>query len=292
MADVVHEHPLAVLLGVEGLALQRATTGHGRHGREFVERRLAEVRRLLDDPRLREGLDVARVPPDEGYAEWSRRYDVPNTAFGDVDVVRPWLDDLAPRDALDLACGTGRWSAELAARGHRVTGVDGSPEMLALARVAGVEFLAGDLHAVPVGDASFDLVVCALAVSHVPDLSPVFAEFARVLRPGGTLVVSDVHPDRIRRGSIPASPGPEGEARRIEGFVHPVGTQLRAALSAGLRVLDCVEPVPSGSTTGRPGQDGPGTWNEWPWSLEALVPEASDAAYLGQPALVVWRFTR
>lgn len=138
-------------------------------------------------------------------------------------MARPWLDDVAPGDALDLACGTGRWSAELAARGYRVTGVDGSPEMLAPARVAGVEFLPGDLHAVPVGDAPFDLVICALAVSHVPDLSPVFSEFARVLRPGGTLVVSDAHPDRTRRGSIPSSPGPDGEPRRIRGFVHTVG---------------------------------------------------------------------
>jgi SAM-dependent methyltransferase len=288
---MVHEHPLAYLLGVEGIALQRAATGHGTHGREFVEARLAEVRRLLADPRLATGVDVERVGTTEGYREWSTRYDVPNTAFGDRDHVLPFLAAVPAGDALDAACGTGRWSTELAALGHRVTGVDSSPEMLALARrrVPDAQFLEADLHTLPFPDAAFDVVVFALAASHVPDLVPVFTEFARVVRPGGTVLVSDVHPDQIRRGSIPSTPGPDGEPRRILGVEHRVGAQFRAARAAGLQVLDCVEPVGHGTT---PAGDDPGPWWDWPWSLEALVPEATDAAYAGLPGLLVWRFSR
>jgi ubiquinone/menaquinone biosynthesis C-methylase UbiE len=70
--------------------------------------------------------------------------------------------------ALDAACGTGRYADFLARRGHRVIGVDGSPDMLARARVRvpEAEFLVGDLHRLPVADAEVDLVVCGLALTH------------------------------------------------------------------------------------------------------------------------------
>jgi ubiquinone/menaquinone biosynthesis C-methylase UbiE len=81
---------------------------------------------------------------------------------------------------VDVACGTGRHTAHLAALGHEVIGVDASPQMLAVARrkLPAVSFLLADLHRLPVADASVDLLVCALAATHVPDLRPVLAEFA------------------------------------------------------------------------------------------------------------------
>ena len=74
-----------------------------------------------------------------------------------------------------------------------VIGVDSSLEMLAVARakVPGGEFREGDLHQLPVPDQHVDLVVCALALAHVPELGPVLAEFVCVLQPGGHLVISD-----------------------------------------------------------------------------------------------------
>ena len=94
----------------------------------------------------------------------------------------------------------------LADRDHRIIGVDSSPEMLAQAgeRVPDGDFLLGDLRQLPVPDAEVDLVVCTLALTHVPDLAPVLAEFARVLRPGGHLIITDMHPESLLRGSIPA----------------------------------------------------------------------------------------
>ncbi|WP_241582192.1 class I SAM-dependent methyltransferase, partial [Rosenbergiella nectarea] len=75
--------------------------------------------------------------------------------------------------------------------------------MLARARaeVPGAGFRLGELTRLPVEDGAVDLVVCALALAHVPDLEPVLAEFARVLRPGGHLVISDMHPEVVARGS-------------------------------------------------------------------------------------------
>jgi SAM-dependent methyltransferase len=288
---------LAYLLGVEGVALLRAFTGE--HDRAFVEARLAEVRRLLDAPSLAgPGVEVAAVDTVDGYRIWSRTYDTtPNGAFDWDAIVVDILDGLPAGDALDAACGTGRYAALLAGRGHRVVGVDRSPDMLARARerVPEAAFLLGDLHRLPVADRSVDLVTCALALTHVPALEPVFAEFARVLRPGGHVVLCDIHPDMVALGSIPCVRLPGGEPGRLPAARHLVGDYLRAALPVGLRPLRCEEPRlgRGGDSPSTPdATTDPGPWDLWPWSLQELVPEATGAAYDGLPAMLFWHFER
>ncbi|MFV2116154.1 class I SAM-dependent methyltransferase [Micromonospora sp. LOL_025] len=295
---MIHEHPLAYLLGLEGLALLRAFTGE--HDRDFVESRIAEIRGLLDDEVLSgAAVDVDRVDTVEGYRLWSRTYDdVDNAAF-DIDgpLVRKILDTLPAGVALDAACGTGRYARCLADRGHRVTGVDSSPDMLARARVRVPqgEFLLGDLRQLPLADAEVDLVVCALALTHVPELDAVVAEFARVLRPGGHLVISDVHPEAVARGSIPTLRDPSGRPGRLVTYRHLVGDYLRAALPVGLQLRRCEEPRLPTRERSRPPDptmtaEAVGAWDLWPWCLAELVPEATRAANAGVPAMVVWHF--
>ncbi|WP_244210738.1 class I SAM-dependent methyltransferase [Amycolatopsis kentuckyensis] len=62
-------------------------------------------------------------------------------------------------------------------------------------------------------DTGADLVVCGLALTHVPAL----AEFARVLRPGGHLVLADMHPDRAAQGAVPPVRGLDGRPGRLSG---------------------------------------------------------------------------
>ncbi|MGK5558395.1 class I SAM-dependent methyltransferase [Actinomadura kijaniata] len=285
----MYEHPLAYLLGIEGIALLRAFAGEG--DRDFVEARLAEVRRLLEDEELAgAGVEVRRLDTVEGYRAWAETYDDPdNAAFADEAVVGEILDGLPPGVALDAACGTGRFARSLAGRGHRVVGVDSSAAMLdvARARVPEGEFRVGDLRALPVDDDSVDLAVCALALTHVRDLGPVMGEFARVLRPGGHLVVSDVHPEAVARGSIPSLRDAEGRPARLASHRHLVGDYLRAALAAELRPRRCEEPRRAAGE--RPAPTGtPGPWDLWPWCLNGLVPEAAEAA--AAPALLIWHF--
>ncbi|NEB78254.1 methyltransferase domain-containing protein, partial [Streptomyces sp. SID14478] len=252
---MTHENPLAYALGLEGIALMRAFTGE--HGRAFVAERIEEVRRLVEDTSLAEAaVDVARIDTVEGYGLWSATYDSPNTAFGYEE---PFLAEVtgAPAPdavALDAACGTGRVAAFLAGRGHRVVGVDSSPAMLARARrrVPEGDFRLGDLRELPLDDASVDLVACSLALTHVPELAPVLAEFARVLRPGGQIVVADVHPDQVARGVVPPVRRADGSPARLASYAHRTGDYLRAALAAGLEVCRCEEPTPTA-----PGPLGP-----------------------------------
>jgi len=98
--------------------------------------------------------------------------------------------------ALDLACGTGDIAFALSERGARVTGLDLTVRMLQLARAKmpprpAVEFLAGDMLALPFGDAQFDLVTAGYGLRNVPRLEPAIAEIHRVLRPGGLLLSLD-----------------------------------------------------------------------------------------------------
>ncbi|WP_232668233.1 class I SAM-dependent methyltransferase [Pseudonocardia sp. TRM90224] len=295
---MIYENPLAYLLGLEGVALLRGFTGE--RDREFVEARIAEVRALLADESL-EGtaVEVDRVDIVGGYNVWSATYDDGNSAFDfDEPVIAEILDAVPAGVAVDAACGTGRISALLAARGHHVIGVDSSPDMLARAvtNVPGGEFRLGDLGKLPVDDATADVVVCALALTHAPGLGPAMAEFARVLKPGGHLVISDLHPERVALGANPTLRGPDGRPGRLPGHRHLVGDYLRAALPLGLQVRACVEPTlgdgapESPAAPQAPRAQHLGPWEVWPWSLAPLVPEAAAAVSAGAPVEIIWHF--
>lgn len=162
-------------------------------------------------------------------------------------------------------------------------------------RVPQAEFLLGDLHQFPVADAGVDMVVCALALTHLGTLKPVMAEFARVLRPGGHLVISDMHPETVALGSIPSIRGADGRPGHLSAYRHLIGDYLRAALAVGLRVRRCEEPsAPPKEPPGPADRKGPfgavGPWERWPWRLDDIVPEAARVARAGMPALVIWHF--
>jgi SAM-dependent methyltransferase len=287
---VIYQHPLAYLLGLEGEALMRAFNGE--YDRDFTEARLAEVRALLQSPgRLGAGRATRPITIAEGYGAWARYYDRPGNPLIDLEqpVVRRILRRLPLGTALDAACGTGRHAEYLAALGHRVLGIDGSPQMLAVARgkVAGAEFLEGDLRRLPLPDRHVDVVVCALALAHVPELGPVLAEFARVLRPGGHLVISDT-----RHEWPVVEPLPGGDFGYLPHRNHRTSEYLAAAIPLGLQVLSCEEPcLPDPAVD--PGVRPPDVPVDHPsdiWSLQKWCPQAANACYRGTPVVIIWHF--
>jgi SAM-dependent methyltransferase len=294
---VIYQHPLAYLLGLEGIALLRGWAGD--FDKDFVDARLAEVRALLDDPRLAShpGVRVLRGDVDTGYRQWAASYDDPRNGLFDIEepVMHEILNGLPAGCAIDAACGTGRYSQYLAERGHTVLGVDRSKEMLTVAgaRMPDGEFRAGSLDHLPVDDRSADLIVCALALAHVPTLDVVMTEFARVLRPGGHLVISDAHHELVFRGSVVKARTATGEPGLVATYRHGTGDFLRAALPAGFLVRRCEEPrgprahdEPASSRSAV--TDVPlGTWHDWPWSLLDVIPDAVRAAW-ATPSVVVW----
>jgi ubiquinone/menaquinone biosynthesis C-methylase UbiE len=109
---------------------------------------------------------------------------------------REWIAERAHGRVLEVAIGTGR-SLEFYAADAEVTGVDLSPAMLELARRhaddlgVDVDFREGDAEQLPFADASFDTVVCALGLCSIPRPDVAISEMARVLVPGGSLLLLD-----------------------------------------------------------------------------------------------------
>jgi demethylmenaquinone methyltransferase/2-methoxy-6-polyprenyl-1,4-benzoquinol methylase len=91
---------------------------------------------------------------------------------------------------LDLACGTGDLCRELERGGYRPVGVDFSLEMLRAAKTA-APLAQADILRLPIGDAGADGATCGFALRNVVSLDELFAELARVVRPGGAVSLLD-----------------------------------------------------------------------------------------------------
>ena len=273
------------LVGLEGLALLR---GLFDGGREYADARLAELAAVLGQGAAGPlGLEFGLSPTDviPGYDRWATTYDeLPNPLVQlEEPVVRAALDRVPPGVAVDAACGTGRHAAHLRARGHRVIGVDASPGMLARARgrVPDAEFHQGDLSALPLADATADLVVCALALTHCETLDTPVRELARVVRPGGRLVISDFHPVQVLIGGSALFVDADGRMGNVRTHHHAHGAYLDAFRAAGLAVERCLEPV-----------DGDAEVAIKVSGLMGVAPEACRRALGGLPGAIVWELAR
>jgi SAM-dependent methyltransferase len=151
------------------------------------------------------------------------------------------LPPLAGQDVLDLGAGGGHYAALAAALGARLAiAADFTPEMLATARRPA---LAADAARLPLAAASLDGIVAALLISFVPDRHAVFAEVCRALRPGGWLVLSDLHAVASARGWRRSFEGPRGERLEIEAPPAAADTLVPELEAAGLRVEARREPL-------------------------------------------------
>jgi SAM-dependent methyltransferase len=259
------------LLALRGLAALRTAA---RRDEALAAEHLARLRRTAcaEPPDSGQPRVLPAMRPDEGYAEWAASYDLLQNATIALEepAVTGLLASVPPGRALDVGCGTGRHTARLAAAGHDVVGIDPTPEMLAVARerLPGVELRLGGFDGLPARDGDADLVVCALALSHVPSLGAPVAELARVLAPGGLLVISNPHPFATAvLGWRACFVRRDGSRAAIPEYAHMAQDYVAALAGAGLRIEACLEPL----------------------LPPASDEDAEDAALVeGLPAVIVW----
>jgi malonyl-CoA O-methyltransferase len=181
---------------------------------------------------------MTSVSAVEGYQLWAETWDATPSPIVALEhrAVLPWIASLACTRAIDVGCGTGRWTARLAA-----IGVDASPAMLAVAaRKEGLRgrLAAGDAAALPVASGCADAVLCALTFGHIRDQAGTMREFARVLQPGGTLILSDFHPAAAARGWRRTFRS-NGQVYEIEN--HPYTVAQLCEMAPGLSLKGVVE---------------------------------------------------
>lgn len=268
------------VLGIEGVALLR----HWLIGDEkIVEERLREICGIcerLDEAPFSEVLEVPEMSVGEAYADWSKTYDTVANPLIEVEEphVRLLIEEIEPSKALDAACGTGRHARYLRERGHMVVGVDGSAQMLekARSRVPGADFRVGDLSDLPLGDESVDFAVCSLALAHLPELLPAIRELARVVRVGGRIVLSDIHPMFVALGAQALFRTAEGRFGFARNYYHPHSTYLDSFEAAGLRLRRCLEPLLTEADAAM-------------IDSNSLIPAgARRAALVGLPGVLIW----
>jgi SAM-dependent methyltransferase len=164
----------------------------------------------------------ARTPGHDSYWRFHR------DAF--LELVPP-----AERRTLDIGCGEGRLSRDLALLGHRVVGLDASPTAVAAAREAdpSIEVQLGDAARLPFADGFADLALAFMSLQDVADAAAAIHEVARVLEPGGRFCLAVVHPFNSAgqfAGNEPDSPftvsGSYFEIHRYRDVIERAGMRL------------------------------------------------------------------
>jgi SAM-dependent methyltransferase len=215
----------------------------------------------------------------DGWAEWVNHNDARTFVLDPAHLVL--LGDVRDKHVLDAGCGEGRFARMLSERGAKVTAFDFSPRMIEIAvrleseRPLGIEYLVADMTDLSqFGAGTFDIAIAYLSIIDVPDHERALTEIARVLRNGGELHFSIVHPcflppvaewEPRKPGMIPIMDKdklykkidnyfPAREVRfkmwptapvETINYHRPISDYAHACRAAGLLIRDIIEPVPT-----------------------------------------------
>ncbi|MCK4343540.1 MAG: class I SAM-dependent methyltransferase [Phycisphaerae bacterium] len=184
-----------------------------------------------------------------GYDRWATIYDDELNPLVTLEepLVREWLHTPAGLRVADVGCGTGRHAAWLADAGAEVDAYDYSPGMMSKARAKlsnrGVRLHEHTLPApLPAADGTFDVLLLALVADHLADLETTYRDLRRVLKPGGRLIFTVLHPAMNLLGITARFTDPDsGSEVRVAAFEHTYADYVMAPLRVGLVIDEIVE---------------------------------------------------
>lgn len=187
------------------------------------------------------------LPARHAYRLWAASYDSENPVTQlDQAAVVSMTPNLAGRSLLDAGCGTGRRLPRSGRNEPRLAiGMDLVREMLD--RKSGNDsdsrtLVVGDLEALPFANSTFDVVWCRLVMGHIRTIDGVYRQLARVTRKGGTIIITDFHPDAAEAGYARRFEGVEGQKFEVEHHIHSASEHLRSAAASGIELVDRLDP--------------------------------------------------
>ena len=201
----------------------------------------AAVRRLFSSPLL-------ETDPEQAYDLWAAAYDAqPDNLMLAMDetLFTSLLDqtDVYNKVVMDIGCGTGRhWQKILDRQPRSLTGFDVSAEMLQVLKqkFPGSNTFRLNGNQLQAPSASCDLLVSTLTLAHIPDLEMALAEWVRVLKPGGEIIITDYHPDALARGGKRTFRHAD-KLVAVKNYVYSIDHVTAIAKQLGLSVLRTTE---------------------------------------------------
>lgn len=195
-------------------------------------------------------LNIDRAPVclsvSEGYRLWSRTYDLERNPLLALEfrTLSHKLEHIGGKIFLDVACGTGRWMIEAALRGAKTVGLDLCREMLLVAArkpPLADRLVRADCVSLPLRDQTADLVMCSFCIGYTECPDQVLAELCRVTRHGGSVLVSDFHPDAHQAGWR-RSFRSGSDVFELECYRHTSDQLIAAGRRTGMRLKQVLEP--------------------------------------------------
>jgi ubiquinone/menaquinone biosynthesis C-methylase UbiE len=213
------------------------------------------------------------------YERWAPLYPpVPHNPLMRAEqqaMVERW-PDVAGKRALDLACGTGRYSRLLAeADAAEIVALDFCAPMLQQVS-APVRVCANMMH-LPFINGAFEVVISGLALGHAAAIRPWMVEVARVLRPGGTLLYSDFHPEAARAGLTRSFKDAHNRTCTVPHRCYDLGSQRDTAAAANLRI-DSVDEIRVGEGLQERFADSDDFYRQWHGLPIVLIVSAQKSA--------------
>lgn len=191
---------------------------------------------------------IRETEPETAYDLWAKAYDhQPRNLMLSLDkeLFSQITEKITIRDQelIDVGCGTGRhWYSLLSQQPARLVGYDVSREMLGILKqkFPGQEIHRQTNHKLNQPANRFNLLISTLTMAHVPDMPAALREWARVVKPGGDIIITDYHPATLEKGGQRTF-SYQGKTVAIKNYIHTLKAIMGTASLYGLDVVDIVE---------------------------------------------------
>jgi len=195
-------------------------------------------------------LSSGETGPEEAYDIWANSYDSqPGNLMLDLDelLFSELIKNVSFENKVvaDIGCGTGRhWQKLYAAMPARLIGFDVSEGML---KVLKEKHPKAETHKLESNElkleaASADILISTLALAHIENIEDAFAEWTRVLKSGGHIIITDYHPAALEKGGNRTFTH-NGKVISVKNYIHPVEQIINLAKTAGFTVIEFDEKI-------------------------------------------------